>query len=300
MLKIDFVDFWPNFRKNDNYFYHLLKTKYTIEINDTDPDLIFCSCYSNHKNRYSNHRCKKIFYTGENRGLLCHNGEAWHKTQFNYDLTFTFDETTGQNVYLPLFVMFLNWFNVDHDDNRDISYLHNIQDLLDPIKDIDSVLKHKSKFCSFIVGNNTASLRIQFCQEMQKRSHVDCPGTVLNNTTPIGGRGDQRHKVDYLKNYRFNIAFENSAHPGYITEKILHALAARCVPIYWGGSKVTQYFMPNSFIHVKSNEFASIINHVLSINTDQYTEMIRYPVMNADVMIEFEPAKILEHIVKVL
>ena len=67
-LKINFVDFWLNFQKNNNYFYHLLSQKYSVEINEDDPDLLFFSVdYANQKerDRYKDHRCKKVFYTGE-------------------------------------------------------------------------------------------------------------------------------------------------------------------------------------------------------------------------------------------
>lgn len=288
-MKINFVDFWPNFKKDDNYFYHLLKTKNQITIDEIDPDLIFCSCFGNEQHRYNNHRCKKIFYIGENRGL----------PQFEYDLMFTFEETANNNVYFPLFVMFLNWFGVEHSDERDISYLIDIEQLLKPVENVDKIIKNKSKFCAFIAGNNNANYRKEFCQELQKHARVDCPGVVLNNMPSIGGRGDQRHKVDFLKNYRFNIAFENSKHDGYVTEKILHPFAANCVPIYWGGSKVMRYFQPNFFVHV-DGDFSNVVSRVLSITEEQYVEMIRGPVMNDAVLVDFRPMKILERIFEIL
>ena len=68
-IKINFVDFWDNLDKTDNYFYHLLSMKYKVVIDEDDPDLLFFSVdYAKRKerDRYINHRCRKIFYTGEN------------------------------------------------------------------------------------------------------------------------------------------------------------------------------------------------------------------------------------------
>ena len=49
-IKIHFVDFWPNFIKNDNYFYHLLQSEFNVVLTDNNPDLLFFSVdYSNNK-----------------------------------------------------------------------------------------------------------------------------------------------------------------------------------------------------------------------------------------------------------
>ena len=31
-LKVAFADFWPNFIKNDNYFYHLLNQEFKVVV----------------------------------------------------------------------------------------------------------------------------------------------------------------------------------------------------------------------------------------------------------------------------
>jgi hypothetical protein len=53
---------------------------------------------------------------------------------------------------------------------------------------------------------------------------------------PMKGRlmGPCIHKGTVLRRYRFAIAFENTALPGYITEKLIDAIIAGCVPIYRG------------------------------------------------------------------
>ncbi|CAE7446890.1 fucT, partial [Symbiodinium pilosum] len=52
---------------------------------------------------------------------------------------------------------------------------------------------------------------------------------IMNN---VGGPVED--KMEFLRGYRFNVCFENASHPGYCTEKLLHAFAAECIPIYWG------------------------------------------------------------------
>jgi hypothetical protein len=288
-IKIDFVDFWGGFPKNDNYFYHLLSQKYTVEIDTQDPDVVFFSVFGNEINRYSNHRSKKVFYTGENR-----------RPPLEFcDMSFSFDSTDGKNVYLPLWVLFLNWFNVPFSHERDISYLHSIDDLTNEVSDLDSLLKQKTKFCSFVVKNPNSRLRVDFCKFMQTKVHVDCPGDVLNNCAPIGGRGDQIHKIDFLKPYRFNIAFENSFHQGYVTEKIVQPMFVRCIPVYWGGTESLKYFNTNSFVWCGDCEtMDEAVDRVMRIenNRELYVEMIRHPVINHDALLsDFSPSVILQH-----
>ena len=49
-LKVEFVDFWPNFIKTDNYFYNLLSQKYDLTVTSEKPDILFHSVdYANKK-----------------------------------------------------------------------------------------------------------------------------------------------------------------------------------------------------------------------------------------------------------
>jgi len=56
-------------------------------------------------------------------------------------------------------------------------------------------------------------------------------------------------KIEFLKRYKFNIAFENASLPGYTTEKIVEPMAARCLPIYWGNPLIEREFNPKSFLN---------------------------------------------------
>jgi hypothetical protein len=114
---------------------------------------------------------------------------------------------------------------------------------------------------------------------------------------------DKRVKVDYYKNkaeqdkcspgftefvsqYKVVIAMENSKETNYITDCIVHGLAANAVPVYWGADNITDYFNEERFINVKSfietdvgnaidkivevlgddNKFINIINKPIYVN----------------------------------
>lgn len=299
-ITIDFIDFWPDFLKHDNYFFNLLSSKYQVAICETDPDIVFMSCYSIHKVRYQNHRCKKIFFSGENKGLQCVSDGRWADVPFEYDLTLTFDETANKNIYLPLFVIFINWFNVPHEHDRDISFLADLDSLLQPLEDSQALLDTKTKGCCFLAKNPTAIMRNDFCREVQKQLHVDCAGPVLNNCEMIGGRGDQIQKIDFIRQYKSIIAFENSKHPGYLTEKILHGVCTQCVPIYWGADRVFEYFNENNVILVTDvKDWPAAIQRLKQIleSDDQYLSMVSEPALKRSVLDEFSPKRILDIII---
>ena len=48
----------------------------------------------------------------------------------------------------------------------------------------------------------------------------------------------EKYKLDIISDYKFNICFENTIHPGYYTEKLLHAKIAGCIPIYYSDEKM--------------------------------------------------------------
>ena len=123
-LSINFVDFWPNFQKADNYFYHLLSTAFEVSIDEETPDILFHSVdYNNQQKhrKYDDTRTKKVFYTGENVR------PNYDETHFSLSFDFSDDD---RNYRLPLWALYLNWFNVPHNELRDQSYLHPLDDFL--------------------------------------------------------------------------------------------------------------------------------------------------------------------------
>jgi hypothetical protein len=82
----------------------------------------------------------------------------------------------------------------------------------------------------------------------------------------------------YYEDYRFMVAFENAAVPGYLTEKLVHAYLAHTVPIYWGAPDAVQYFHEDSFINC--NHFESLdrcVEEVVAVENDpvRYEKMLQ-------------------------
>jgi hypothetical protein len=250
-LKINFTDFWPNFDKTDNYFYNLLESHYALVI-DKNPDLLF---YSSFGHEYLNYKCKRIFYTGENR-----------RPDFTAcDFAFSFDfNSSTKHFRLPLYSIYIDHHKMLPKLERELSR-----------DEATKIWKTKTKFCCMVVSNPNSAKRIDFFKQLSKFKKVDSGGGVLNN---IGGRVD--NKMKFIKDYKFVISFENSNQNGYTSEKIMEPMLQDCIPIYWGNKLVGKDFNSQRFIDY--NQFESetdLINRIMEIdkNDDLAIDMILQP-----------------------
>ena len=102
---------------------------------------------------------------------------------------------------------------------------------------------------------------------------VDCYG-------PVFGRIIQ-NKEELLRNYRFNLCFENDLYPGYVTEKILESWLAESIPVYWGDDK-KRILNPNAFINL--SDYESLDDFVFEVkkiysDRDRMQEMLEQPLL---------------------
>lgn len=260
-LKIYFADFWPNFKFDDNYFFNLLSTRYTLDITSENPDLLIHSVdYSGSSEfqNFKNKNTKKIFFTGENTK------PDYNKT--DYSLSFQ-EYEENRNYRLPLWVLYIDWFNSKKDKQRDPSFLI-------PLEDLTKKRRYQSYkkpfFCSFIASKPIGK-RMEFVPKLNNKKRVHSLGRLYSNSYfRAFGRGDQKAKLNFMKMFKFNIAFENEISDGYVTEKLLHSLVAASIPIYWGTNKVKEDFNENSFIFYDDyNDPEELINEIIRISYDK-------------------------------
>jgi hypothetical protein len=118
-------------------------------------------------------------------------------------------------------------------------------------KDWAAVLQAKTRFCAFLYANK-CFYREAFFRALSVYKHVDAPGRSMNNMPgidPVPGQIDWKVKVEFLRAYKFVVAFENSSAPGYNTEKLTHAIEADSMPIYWGDPEIGRSFNAARFIN---------------------------------------------------
>ncbi len=94
--------------------------------------------------------------------------------------------------------------------------------------------------------------------------------------------GSSDAKYEFEKKHKFSIAFENSSHPGYVTEKLVNAFAAQTIPIYWGDPEISKTFNTKSFINVHDyNSLDDVIAKIKEIDNDDslYIKMMSTPAL---------------------
>jgi hypothetical protein len=110
----------------------------------------------------------------------------------------------------------------------------------------------KWKFIHKGVDLDLCNLRTRIALRGHHRDLLDIYGKNWPNNIALGqsrGKGWRSKKLDILKDYSFNLCFENTNWPYYCTEKIWDSIQAGCLPIYYGeGNKIYEDFPRNSFL----------------------------------------------------
>ncbi len=255
-IKLKYTDFWDHFDPKNNFITNALSKKYHIEFSDT-PDYLIFSIFGYEHLKFQN--CIKILYSGENI-----------TPDFNLcDYAIGFDHITFGDRYmrLPLYVSY------------------DIERLAKP-KAIDPEKVLNRKFCSFVVSNGVSPERNRFFKLLSEYKRVDSGGRFMNN---IGGPVPD--KEAFIKDYKFNIAFENSIYDGYTTEKLLEPMLMDSLPIYWGNKLVGLDFNPQSFIN--TTDFPSleaVVEYVVKLDTndEDYLSKLSIPWLNKNNYLNWE------------
>jgi len=280
-IKIDFKNFFEGFNKENNYFTDTLRETYDVIISN-EPDFMFCSVYAPAKNvrdvsskgdfirkisprlyvllrkLYIKLYCKqeeivqpegdfiKILYASER--------VIPDMSKFDYAFSTHKDEIIGNKNHTRIpFHIVCNY------------PLHKYCELpYDRKIDFEKIKKEKTKFCNFLYSQDVND-RNDFFKQLSKYKKIDSPGRCMNNMEQVSNDDPRssrvskdwvKTKLDFLKQYKFTIAFENEMNDGWTTEKLTHPLLANSIPIYVGNKKVHEDFNTKSFINY--NDFKDV------------------------------------------
>jgi GR25 family glycosyltransferase involved in LPS biosynthesis len=284
VIKILFTDMWDDFNPQYNFFTLLLQEtvknispKPLIEgCSQTEkPDLLIFGPFGETWKKYS---CPKVFFTGENMKPI---------EDDSVKLNLTFENTSGpdeKKMRLPLWFMEIDWFGAN------VEKIVNPKPLpLDVVCKADTdMIKAKDKFCAFVVTNPMNQVRNDAFAWLSMYKYVDSAGRLFNNCDDVifagrGGGGGELLKHEFLKKYKFCLAYENQSANGYTTEKILHAKAAGCVPIYWGDPEIGRDFDIRGFLNAQACASPEeLIDLVKSVDCDdaKYEQMTKLPALD--------------------
>ena len=238
MITLAFINFWKD-PENDSYFIdfitHNIDTVKLVSYNE-NPDILIASVCGN-INIIKNSKAKcKLFYYGENLNRYPpYNNEQLLLDTF--DLIVGFKETNieKKQIRFPLWLIYYKYYNYAPDNNL-ITYIEN--------KYIENKNKTKTLFATLVARHDMYGQRTILCNAIDNynattntdththtHTKILYPGQFRNNTKSIGP--GSKAKTNYISQGIYNICPENSAYEGYFTEKILQALEAGTIPLYW-------------------------------------------------------------------
>ena len=203
--------------------------------------------------------------------ILCKEYQIPDMTQCNY--AFQYDYTDDPCRFrFPYY----SWFNFENDLVKPQNY------------DPEQVLRSKTKFCAFVYSR-PHPYRNHFFDILSQYKHVDAPGFQRNNMPPIGDATTLRdaryipanllfEKLrNFLKDYKFVIAFENRIANGYVTEKICNPMLVNSIPIYLGNPLIERDFNTKSFVHVLDFfEDRNSIQNTVQVHNKEFNEATKY------------------------
>jgi len=190
------------------------------------------------------------------------NGESTMRCDPNkYDVVLWGERNYNNIINVPLFIPYL--------------YTNNFVDKLVEPKMITSV--PDNDVC-VIITNPRGDIRNAFLSNLERNFKVTYAGSYKNN---IGGNIPHPYNSnefrETISKFKFIISMENSRNDTYITEKIIHGLLANTIPVYWGSTRIFDYFNSNRFLYLENeNMIDNVIGKMKEINANdnQWLKMV--------------------------
>lgn len=307
-IKINFKYFGPVFNPEDNFFTNILREMYDVEIS-SNPDYMFYSVYPETNGEVKDLSKKgdfikkispylyillrkvyskfKILITKHKQLVpkgdfikIFYNSEHVKPNMKECDWAFAthFEEEINNPRYMRIPLILKNDYQLKNLGLPPIVKKINFKD----------IKKEKIKFCNFIYSQDVLE-RNNFFKKLSKYKKIDSPGRCMTNMPPIKGKNAKESrlsynwvldKLDFLKEYKFTIAFENFSSPGWVTEKLTHPMLVNSIPIYVGHKDVSKEFNTKSFINY--NDFRStkeFIDFIIKVDNDDklYEKILNEP-----------------------
>ena len=116
-------------------------------------------------------------------------------------------------------------------------------------------------------------------------------------------KGRVADKLETLKQYKFNICFENTKQPGYITEKIFDCFVTGTIPIYYGATNIEAFIPPECYIDYRQfrsrEEMVTAIQNISKEEYQEYLAQIR-TFLESEQALQFHPATLAKTILEAI
>ena len=161
--------------------------------------------------------------------------------------------------------------------------LSQIEVLIENVNNLSFRLSpNRNRFACQISHHDVNGIRRRIICLLNNIDPVTCAGDFMNNSSEL--RIDYKdNKIEFLRNFKFNICPENSSERGYITEKIFESILGGCIPVYWGGLR-KEFIEPdilneNSFLYYETGKEKELIDMIEFLHMDDraYQHFISIP-----------------------
>uniref|UniRef100_A0A6C0K141 Alpha-(1,3)-fucosyltransferase FucT N-terminal domain-containing protein n=1 Tax=viral metagenome TaxID=1070528 RepID=A0A6C0K141_9ZZZZ len=269
-----FTDMWEGFKSSENFFLDLMNSADPVYkwIGSEEGSLLICGPFGTEWQAPRYASVPKVFFLGEpfqNRV---------EDPRLNLVLSHDVVED-ATHMRLPLWPLFLDWFG-----SKSANKNPNQLPLPYAVKPFENTNK---EFCAFVVSNPCCQIRNEAFDQLNAYKRVNSAGAYKNNLGELlfckfgGGGGGDQAKFEFLKQHQFCICYENTQQPGYVTEKLLHAKLAGCVPLYWGSKEAAQDFDPSGFIDMDGKDIVEVVKS-LEEHPDLIREIQRTPALDKE------------------
>ena len=228
-----------------------LKDNFILEINSPNPDYLIYNVY-NQEDLTENNRnidAIRIALFTENEYPDMNTADYFLS---NYHVNY-FDRYFKMNIFF--------WENFKEIDAKRLEVLKS------PIR---------KKFCAAVISNcgHVYSFRLRFIDKLGNNyKKVDMGGGCNHNINR-----KVWNKIEFLNEYKFSIAMENSRGDGYISEKIVDSFRAGTIPIYYGDYLVDEFINPKTYILIRGDkDIDAKIEYIKKIDNDDklYMEIMK-------------------------
>ena len=273
-LSVYFHNFWDGFIERTDtmdcsFFMKLLEKTYErpihISKSPDNADILVESIFGYMS--YLNYKKWKgtFLFTGEP-----HYGNIQNVDK--YDCVLGFEETSGNFVQCPLYIIFL-MSNSEIMNQLTSTAVSSRNQIMPPPPNRASVILSK------VHGNE----RLAFMNHLEKKMPVYYGGKYKNNIGRIvSGHCNSPEMPDFYRRGKFAITMENGDKPHYITEKIVNGFRAGVIPVYWGSENISEYFNPRRFLRLKSasqEDMDELAKRMVSMTNQEYVDIINEPIL---------------------
>lgn len=296
-IRVSFGDFWDGFDPNNNIWVWILRQKHNIILDDKNPQLVFTMGENKHPSAYVVYYSNEPFFPDLDS----------IDSRFNYSMGNFFIDKQNYTRF-PSYYMYINQF-IENGLISDFSFFNKE----------NREIPHKTHFCSF-VSRGLNGRRGEFFHKLNKYKPVETNVFPYNNfNIPFDNSqfNSSKPKIEFIKKYKFNLAFENNFRGsyqcfpnakvenghlldmgGFISEKLIEPFISGVIPIYWGSEMVSTEFNSKTFLNrhdFKSDE--ELIDFIIELDKN---DTLYQSYFNEKILVENNNVLSYEYVINLL